>query len=182
MKISTGGKFVIPEVVVSQFHLREGDKVADFGSGSGFFTKVLSTHVGEEGVVHACEIQKRLVERLGELARAEGLTNVHPLWCDLEEANGIKIADGVLDVALLVNTLFLIEDKETAVREMSRTLRSGGKFFVIDWTESFGGLGPMPDHVVAKATVIQLFEENGYVLEREFEAGAHHYGLAFRKV
>lgn len=39
MNFALPGKFVIPEVVTSQFLLREGDAVADFGAGSGFFLK-----------------------------------------------------------------------------------------------------------------------------------------------
>lgn len=182
MNTPIGGRFVVPEVVVSQFHLREGDKVADYGAGSGFFLGPLSKAVAGEGLIYACEIQKSLVEKLGDNARLQGLGNVHPLWCDLEEANGIKIGDGELDVAILVNTLFMMEDKETAVKEMGRTVRTGGKFFVIDWSESFAGLGPTPDHVVSKEDATRLFESNNFVLEREFPSGDHHYGLAFRKV
>ncbi len=182
MNIPIGGQFVVPGVVATHFHLKPGDLVADFGAGSGFFLKVLSQAVGEDGRVYACEIQKQLVEKLGEQARMLGLHNIHPLWCDLEEANGIKIGAGELDAAILVNTLFQIQDKETAIKEMGRTLRTGGKFFVIDWTESFGGLGPQPKDVVTTADATPLFEANGFVLDRDFPAGDHHYGLAFRKV
>lgn len=173
---------MVPDVVGSHFHLKPGELVADFGAGSGFFLKVLAEGVGEEGRVYACEIQKQLVEKLGEQARLMGLLNVHPLWCDLEESGGIKIADNELDVALLINTLFLIEDKAAAVLEMGRTLRSGGRFFVIDWSESFAGMGPQPQQIIAAADTTALFEANGFVFERDFPAGDHHYGLAFRKV
>ena len=176
------GRFVVPEIVSSHFHLREGDTVADFGAGGGLFLKVLSTAVGESGRVYACEIQKTLVEKLGDQARLMGLQNVHPLWCDLEEINGIKIATGELDSGMLINTFFQIEDRETAVKEMARTVRSGGKFFVIDWTESFAGMGPQPGQVISAADTKNLFEANGFTVEGEFEAGEHHYGLAFRKV
>jgi tRNA A58 N-methylase Trm61 len=112
MNAPIGGRFVMPDVVATHFHLREGDSVADFGAGSGFFLRALSTAVGDTGKVYACEIQKALVEKLGELARLQGLGNVYPIWCDLEEPNGIKIGTNELDAAILVNTLFLIEDKE----------------------------------------------------------------------
>ena len=36
MNLPTLGRFVIPEVVATHFLLHEGDKVADFGAGSGF--------------------------------------------------------------------------------------------------------------------------------------------------
>ena len=63
------GRFIEPAVVSTNFHLREGDKIADFGAGSGYFTKVLSKLVGGEGTVYACEIQKNLVDTIGELAK-----------------------------------------------------------------------------------------------------------------
>lgn len=181
MNTVVGGRFVVPEVVATHFHINEGDLVADFGAGSGFFLKTLSEAVGQEGRVYACEIQKQLVEKIGEVSRTLGLQNINPLWCDLEEDNGIKIANGELDMAVLVNTLFMIEDKDTAIKEMGRTIRTGGKFFVIDWTESFAGMGPTPDHVINAADATALLETHGFIFERDFPAGDHHYGLAFRK-
>jgi predicted methyltransferase len=105
------GRFVVPEVVSTHFHIKEGDIVADFGAGSGFFLKILSKAVGSLGRVYACEIQKHLVEKIGEFIRLNNLSNVHPLWCDLEEINGIKLNDNSLDAGLLVNTLFQFEKK-----------------------------------------------------------------------
>ena len=175
------GRFVVPNVVSTHFHLREGDKVADFGAGSGYFVEVLAGLVGESGKVYACEIQRELVEKIGNLARGKGLGNVDPIWCDLEQPGGTKLDAELMDAAILVNTLFQIEDKSTALSEMVRTLRSGGKFFLIDWSESFGGLGPQPGHVVSESDATALCESAGLVLERSFDAGDHHYGLAFRK-
>ncbi len=182
MNTENEDRFVIPSVVTTQFLLREGDIVADFGAGSGFFLKSLSEATGSEGKVFACEIQKLLVEKLGEFARSSNLDNIHPLWCDLEEEDGIKIATGELDAAILANTLFQIEDKEAGIKEMGRTVRSGGRFFVVDWTESFSGMGPNTSDIVSAEEATNLFESSGFVFEREFPAGAHHYGLAFRKV
>lgn len=173
-------RFVVPEVVATHFHLRPGDKVADFGAGRGFFTKTLSQMVGQEGTVYACEIQKQLVEAIGELARTEHLGNVSPVWCDIEELNGSKIPTDVLDAAIVVNSMFQFEDKGTALEEIKRTLRSGGKLFIIDWTESFGGLGPHPDQVLSESDARALAEQHGFVFERSFDAGDHHYGLALR--
>lgn len=175
-------QFVIPSVVTSHFHIREGDAVADFGSGVGFFIPELSKRAGVAGRVYACEIQKGLIERLGVQAHEQGNHNVQPLWCDIEEQNGIKIPDGTVDIGLLINTLFIVDDKVTAIREMSRTLRKGGKFIVIDWTESFGGLGPTPEHVVSAEETKALFENEGFIYESDYPAGAHHYGLAFKKL
>lgn len=176
------GRFVDPSIVASHFHLREGDTVADFGAGSGYFMEVLANLVGKEGKVYACEIQKELSIKLGELARTKGLTQVHPLWSDAEELGGSKIADGVLDAAIVVNTFFQFEEKNTALQEISRTLRSGGKLFIIDWSESFNGLGPQPGQIITEEEAKMLAEAEGFVFEHSFDAGDHHYGIAVRKI
>lgn len=176
------GRFVDPCTVATHFHLREGDTVADFGAGSGYFMEVLAKLVGKEGTVYACEIQKELSVKLGELARTKGLTQVQPLWSDVEELGGSKVPDGVLDAAVVVNTFFQFEEKDVALQEISRTLRSGGKFFIVDWSESFNGLGPQPGHVVSQEEAKMLAEQQGFVYEHSFDAGDHHYGIAFRKI
>jgi ubiquinone/menaquinone biosynthesis C-methylase UbiE len=182
MNFALPGKFVVPEIVTSQFLLNQGDSVADFGAGSGFFLKALTTAVGPSGKVYACEIQKPLVEKLGEYARLQGLSNVITLWCDLEELGGIKMADNTLDAGILVNTLFQLQLKELALQEMYRVIRPGGLLHIIDWSESFGGLGPQPADVITKQKAIDLLESQRFAFEREYPTGEHHYGFAARKI
>ena len=179
----TGGmQFVVPEKVVTHFHLREGDKVGDFGAGSGFFEKVLSYAVGRTGTVYAFEIQKQLAERIADMARREHLGNIEVLLCDLEMRGGCTLKNSVLDAGLLSNALFQFGDKETALDEIRHLLRAGGKLFVIDWSDSFGGMGPQPDDVVRDQDAKTLLEQHGFRFERTFPAGEHHYGLAFRAI
>ena len=175
-------RFMSPEMVVTHFHIREGDTVADYGAGGGFYTPLLSEKVGSTGCVYACDIQKELVEKIGTFARTQGLSNVHPLWCDIEVSLGLKIADGVVDVGLLINTLFQLEDKKTALLEIARTIRKGGKLCVVDWSDSFGGLGPQELQVVTQSDAQAHIEECGFVFEQTFDAGDHHYGISFRKI
>ena len=176
------GRFVIPEIVTSHFLLNQGDTVADFGAGNGFFLKPLSAAVGPEGRVFACEIQKQLVEKIGEFARLNGLGNVHPLWCDLEEEGGVKLLDNTLDAGILVNTLFQFEKKDLALKEIRRVLKRGGLLHIIDWSESFGGLGPQPKDVITKEQAVSLCEAEQFILEREYPSGEHHYGFTVRKI
>lgn len=175
------GRFVTPEKVASHFHLRKGDMVGDFGAGSGFFSPVLARLVGREGKIYALEIKKQLVQTIADIAAQSGLSNIEVVWCDIEEPLGTKLRDGALDAGVLINALFQMEEKEAAMEEIVRTLRSGGKLFVIDWSDAFVGLGPHPSHVVTADDVKALAESYGLIFERSFDAGDHHYGLAFRK-
>jgi len=166
---------------VSHFHLREGDVVADFGAGSGYYMKPLAHAIGRSGTLYLCDIQKNLVDALGIKAREERLGNVRPVWCDLEKQRGTKLADGILDAGLISNTLFQVQDKPAALLEILRVLRKGGKLFLIDWTDSFGGLGPLPKDVLIESQARTLLEHAGFSVEGTFPAGDHHYGLMCRK-
>jgi ubiquinone/menaquinone biosynthesis C-methylase UbiE len=175
------GRFVAPSVVATHFHIRPGETVADYGAGTGYFVPELAAAVGREGRVYAVEIQKNLVETLGTLVRERHFDQVQVLWGDLETPQGTKIPAESVDVGIMVNILFQLEDKTGALAEIDRTLRSGARLFVIDWSESFGGLGPQPGDVVTKESARAIVESMGYVLDREFPSGDHHYGLQFRK-
>lgn len=174
-------RFVVPNVVVSQFHLREGDVVADFGAGSGFFMDVLSKSVGPTGRVYALDIQKPLVEKMGAMIQSQRLENVEAKWCDFEVAEGSRLQTAELDAAIVVNTLYQVENKPAFLNEVHRTLRTGGKLIVIDWTDIETGMGPNAEHLITQDDCVAVCESHGFVLDRDFPAGAHHYGLAFRK-
>lgn len=174
-------RFANPKITSTHFHLHYGDTVADFGAGSGHFMVPLSEMVGREGTVYLCEIQRPLVDALDIYARDAHLTNIKILWGDIEILGGTKIQDGILDAGVMSNVLFQLSDRETAFKEVARVIRKGGKLFIIDWSESFGGLGPPPDMVFAENNARQFAEKSGFTFERSFPAGEHHYGIAFRK-
>jgi ubiquinone/menaquinone biosynthesis C-methylase UbiE len=86
-----------------------------------------------------------------------------------------------LDAGLVSNVLFQMPNKETALQEIARVIRKGGKLFLIDWTDSFGGLGPQPKNVLIESQARILAEQAGFSIEGTFPAGDHHYGLMCRK-
>ncbi len=181
MPIGANASFMDPRTVITHFHLRPGDSVADFGAGTGHYLGALSQAVSGQGKVYAFEIQKALVENLTKKINADHLLNVHALWCDLEVDGGTKLKDGLLDAGILMNTLFQFENRVVALKEIGRVTRKGGLLFVVDWSESFGGMGPHYSQVLGEADAKTLVTANGYTFERDFPAGDHHYGLVFRK-
>jgi len=52
---------------------------------------------------------------------------------------------------------------------------------LIDWSESFGGIGPSPQSVIREESAKEMLEKNGFVLKESMPAGNHHYGLIFVK-
>ncbi len=172
--------FIDPKNNIEQFGLSEGMRVADLGSGSGFYVIESSKVVGGEGRVYAVDVQKDLLEKVKASASLEGLNNIEIIWGDIEKLGGTKLADASVDAVIISNTLFQVEEKDNLLIETGRILRPNGRVLVVDWTDSFNGLGPAPESVFTGQQAKDLFQKNGFVLDKEISAGEHHYGFILK--
>lgn len=171
--------FSDPKKNIESLHIEPGMKVADLGSGAGFYTLAASEKVEDEGMVFAIEVQKELVTKLQNEANKDGRNNVKAIWADFETAGGSTLTDNLVDRVLLTNTLFQADDKYGALQEAYRILKPRGKLLLVDWTDSHGGLGPHPNEVLTEEQARQLAEDVGFILEEDIDAGDHHYGMIF---
>ncbi len=172
--------FVKPEQNIAVLGLREGMRVADLGAGTGFYSRAASEKVGATGKVYAVEVVKDMVKKLESDIKEWGLKNVECIWGDIEVVGGTKIADGNIDVVIISNILFQVSDKLGLIDEAKRILKRGGKALVVDWKESYNGLGPAPAHVVTEKIAKDLFIQRGFKFEESISAPYHHYGIIFR--
>ena len=86
--------------------------------------------------------------------------------------------DSVADAVIASNVLFQLEDKDKFILEVKRILKPKGRVLLIDWSELsiFG-----KKNIVPESKARQMFEEKGFVLERNINAGTHHYGMILMK-
>lgn len=170
-----------PVRTISACNLQVTDTVADFGAGSGFVARAAATSV-PQGAVFAIEINRDLVARVTREINDLGIKNIHPLWGDIEVAGGTKLKSESVDFVILSNILFQLDDKQGCIKEAIRVLKPGGRALVVDWQESFGGLGPQPDRVFTKTTAEQLFSSFGFTkISDSIPGGEHHYAILFKK-
>jgi len=173
--------FIDPSHIISQFDLQSGARVADFGAGTGTLSVLLAHAVGDKGKVYAIEVQKGLLDRLKNHTKEARVHNVEALWGDIERINGTHLKDASVDAVVVSNVLFQVDDKAGLTAEAKRILIPRGKVLLIDWTESFGGMGPHKTAVVTEKAGRELFENGGFTFVKKIEAGQHHYGMIFRK-
>ena len=171
--------FSKPQEVIAHLRLQSGTTVADFGAGSGVYALAIAKVVGPEGRVYAIDIQKELLARLAREASSLHLRNIEVIRGDLEQAHGSTLASSSVDFVFIANLLFQTSAKYTLVCEAKRILKSGGRIALVDWSGSFGGLGPQPDQVLASDEAKKVFAEAGFAFLHDFPAGDQHYGLMF---
>lgn len=172
--------FSNPEQNILHLGLKEGMRVADFGAGTGFYSKAISQRVGHTGKVYAIEVQKELVKRMENEIHNWGLLNVECIWGDIETLGGTKIASNSIDAVIVSNVLFQAEDKIGLIDEARRILKKGGEVLLIDWSESFEGMGPTPENIVLEKTAKELFEKRGFKILEKISTNIHHYGIIFK--
>jgi ubiquinone/menaquinone biosynthesis C-methylase UbiE len=173
--------FLSPEKIVDYCDVHHGMKVADFGSSIGTFALLLAKRVGAHGTIYAIDIQKELLAKLHNEAKAQKLENVEIILGDFEKEKGTMLHNESIDRVFVVNSFFQAEDKDACINEIYRILKKGGKVIFIDWAESFENLGPHKDSIVTEKQVTLMFEKHYFKKESDFPAGDHHYGILFIK-
>ncbi len=174
--------FSNPEKNIEQFILGDGWHVADFGAGSGAYALAAARAVGADGKVYAIDVKADVLARIKKEADAARLHNVEVLRGNLEKLGGSGLRDAAMDAVIISNILFQIDNKQTFAREAARVLKKGGKALIVDWSESFGGVGPEASAVYREDAAKELFIAAGFSYERSIDAGAYHYGLVFKKI
>ncbi|MBN2391546.1 MAG: class I SAM-dependent methyltransferase [Anaerolineae bacterium] len=117
-------------VLLDEIPLKAGDTILDYGCGPGSYIPELAARVGKNGVVIAVDIHPLAIQRVEELAKRQGLHNVHAYL-----SNGVHLPDlndASSDVALLFDVFHMLGDQEGVLEEMHRILRPGGILAVND--------------------------------------------------
>jgi ubiquinone/menaquinone biosynthesis C-methylase UbiE len=123
--------------LVDMLALRSGDRVLETGVGTGMNLPYLAARVGPDGSIDGIDISPRMLERAKRRA-ADLDTRV-----DLELGNACSLPyeDGRFDAVLQFGGMNFFSDRRSAVLEMLRVVRPGGRILVAD--ETVAPLGPL---------------------------------------
>lgn len=167
--------FLNPEEVLNEIELKNDMVAADFGCGSGGFTLPLAKRL-YNGIVYALDVQELPLTALKSKAAMENITNINFIHCDIEKKTSIM--ESSLDLAVITNVFFQIEDKKSLILEAKRLLKKDGRLLVVDWNNSSENI--LPNQKISAEEIKKIGKEAGLKIEKEFEAGAYHYGILFR--
>lgn len=178
--VGTGG-FLDPDRIIEEFGIVEGMRIADFGSGGGYFTISLAEKVGSHGKIYALDILEGSLDSVRAKAKVHNLDNIETIRTNLEIIGSSSLPDNSQDIALLANILFQSNKKSDIIREAKRTLRREGRIIIIDWSKGTGGFGPPDNLRTDEPEIISLAQKEGLKFEKKLGAGQFHYGLVFKK-
>jgi ubiquinone/menaquinone biosynthesis C-methylase UbiE len=172
-------KWQQPERVISALGIRSGDRVADLGSGSGYFTLRLARAVGPDGKVYAVDVDEEMNEYLRQRVAQEGLANVEVILGRFEDP---LLPDGGVDLVLVVDTYHHLGDRPAYFRNLRRDLAPGGRVAVIDYDGRKGWFVRLTGHITAREELLREMREAGYEVAEEFDFIDRQLFLIFRPV
>jgi ubiquinone/menaquinone biosynthesis C-methylase UbiE len=183
MSVRSGTELIHPFKLLERVGIRAGQRVADLGCGAlGHFVFPAAQLVGADGTVYAVDIQRSVLDQVGKVAKQEQMFNVKCVWSDIDVVGGTRIDDGSLDLTLLVNNLYLSQNRPKLVREIVRLTRPGGRVVVVEWKTVATPIGPPDAQRLASEEAKRIFTCPELGLQDEFDAGPCHYGLLYTRL
>ena len=167
-----------PSEVVAALDLKPGDRVADIGAGSGYFSVRLAEAVGRSGQVYAVDIQQDLIDYLASRAASAGLEQMTAV---LAEPDDPKLPAAGVDVLFICDVVHHIEDRQPYYQKLAAALAPGGRLAIVDFHKQELPVGPSPAMKIARQTMLDELEEAGFALLDEHDFLPYQYFLVFER-
>ena len=146
--------------IIRTLNLRQGDVIADIGSGGGFFTIRFAQQVGEQGQVYALDTEENNLNYVKKMAEKAGLKNITMLLSPPGKAN---LPPHQLDLIFLRNVFHHLPQPEEYFRHLREPLKPSGKIAIVEHKErrkSFFQSGP--HHFTPESVIIETMKKAGF--------------------
>lgn len=150
---------LLPEIVILRgtmiqaLALHSGEQVLDVGSGPGVFLSEIAASVGPSGRVCGVDFSEEMV------SAAQNRCADQP-WVDVRVADATQLPfeDGTFDVIISNAVLEYVPDLTTALSEIYRVLRVGGRVLIGGW--DWGSVVWHSSDHDRMARILKAFEEH----------------------
>jgi len=165
-----------PERLLRELGVASGARVAEVGTGSGFWLPYLHAAVGPDGHVLGEDIDQGLLDIAAQKVRDQGLDTVE---LALGTGDDPQLEPGVYDFVLLVDTYHHLCDRVAFLEHMRRALAPGGRVVIIDFRDEQRIPVAGSQHRIVREAVIQEAERAGMSLASELTFLRYQFALAF---
>jgi predicted methyltransferase len=174
-----------PAEVFDGLQVKPGHRVADIGSGSGYFSFRLAKVVGPEGRVYAVDTDEKAIDRVRKRKEIEKVEQLNPILGDPNDPH-LPVN---LDSVLIVDSYHEFREYNAMMQATFRALKPGGRLVIIDGEAPTGR--PRTEyhrlHTIPAEIVREEVERNGFVFKEsrpgfyDSENGKKMYFLVFER-
>ena len=150
-----------PDEVIARLALRPGMRVADLGSGGGYYSLRFARAVGPDGFVYALDVNTEFLKFVERSAAKERLTNVKTVRAGPEDSG---LADNSVDLIFVRNVFHHLRNRVAYLVKLRSKLRPGGRVVVV---ENAPGSSTLTGHATDAARIKEELKEAGFRLLAE---------------
>jgi protein-L-isoaspartate O-methyltransferase len=151
-----------PDQIMAALALKPGERVADIGAGSGYFTIRIAKSVGEEGTVWAIDIEQEMLDYIEQRLKKEKLKNIKRMLVPPDDP---QLPQDYVDTILLVHTYAYIQNRTEYAKKLRAALAPGGRVIIIEYLPSSWKerpWGPLSHQQVSRETADAEMAEAGF--------------------
>jgi ubiquinone/menaquinone biosynthesis C-methylase UbiE len=153
-----------PDEVIKRLHLRRGQRVADVGAGTGYFTVRLARAVGARGRVYAVDIDERALKYMRQRFRRAKLAQITVI----EGTSADPKLPAPVDLIFICDTWHHIDSRAAYARALRRYLTRAGRLVIVDFKpDADPAIGPPKEMRLSPEQITEELRQGGFGVARE---------------
>ncbi|UCG31865.1 MAG: methyltransferase [Phycisphaerales bacterium] len=170
-----------PQAVVKALALRPGERVADIGAGTGYFSVPIAKAVGPRGRVYGVDVSRQMIDYLSDRIHRDSIGNIVPI---LAPSNNPTLPANGVDTVLIVNTYHHLDGRASYLAHLDKALAPGGRIVIIDFVprpREERGFGPPLGMQLSRETLDAELSQAGFAPAKVHDFLAEQFFVEYRR-
>ena len=167
-----------PGKAIKALSIRSGQTVADIGAGSGYYSVLLAAAVGPAGRVFATDIQPEMLALIRRKLDAQPIPQIELVLGTPTES---KLADGSVDLALMVDVYHELAEPQVFIRSVKRALKPDGRLVLIEFRKEDARVPIREEHKMTVREARMELEAEGLRLREVIDVLPWQHILVFSR-
>lgn len=164
-----------PDEVIRALGLKKGQRVADIGAGSGYFTRRFALAVAPGGEAVGYDVDPGMVAYMTAEAAKKRIGNYR---ASLISPDRPQLKKGSYDMIFICNTYHHMENRIAYLKRLKPALKRNGRVVIVDYRKKSKG-GPPAEFKLEESRVAEEFSQAGYRLLKKHDFLPNQYILEF---
>jgi arsenite methyltransferase len=157
-----------PDEVLKALDIKPGQKIADIGSGGGYFSLRFAEAVGRAGQIYAIDTKDEYLDLIRSQSSTKALDNIKLANISKKET---RLPDNFFDLIFFRNSYHHLENRVELMKDYRKKLKANGRIAIIEYLPGKGGIFSFRrifGHNVPKEKIIYELEQAGFKTTEEY--------------